>query len=233
MKQEVIQLVRKGMKKSLHLQNRNLICLTHPQSLVAEQFRTVRTSIQFSIADTGLRTVVVTSPNIGEGKSTIAANLAVVFAHQGKRVLLIDANLRNPAVRYMFGLENHVGLSNVLTRQSTLDEAVKKTDQDNLWLLTSGTVPPNPLELIDSKGMSALLEKAKNEYDVVILDSPSVLAVSDAQVLSNLADGAVLVVSNRKTEVESAKKAKDLLESAKAKIVGVVLNNTKAPRQSI
>ncbi|OAS88177.1 MULTISPECIES: CpsD/CapB family tyrosine-protein kinase [Metabacillus] len=220
-------MARKDRKQLFQLQNRSLISFTSPKSPIAEQFRTVRTNIQFSSVDEDLQTMIVTSSGPAEGKSTTTANLAVVFAQQGKRVLLIDADLRKPTSHYTFRTENHVGLSNVLTRQATLDEAVKTTDQDNLWVLTSGPIPPNPSEILGSKGMQMLLEKAKNEYDVIILDSPPVLAVTDAQVLSNLTDGVVLVVSSGKTEIESAKKAKELLDSAKAKILGVVLNNKK------
>lgn len=227
MKQEVIQLARKDKKKLFQLRNRNLISLTNPKSSIAEQFRTVRTSIQFSSVDMDLQSVVVTSPNPAEGKSTITANLAVVFAQQGKRVLLIDSDLRKPTVHYTFHIENHIGLTNILTRQATLENAVKPTEQDNLWVLTSGPIPPNPSELLGSKSMNALLEKAKIEYDLVIFDSPPVLAVSDTQILSNLTDGTVLVISSGNTQINSAKKTKELLESAKANIIGVVLNNKK------
>ncbi|MEN3769012.1 CpsD/CapB family tyrosine-protein kinase [Priestia megaterium] len=223
----MIQLARKDKKKIFQLRNRSLISLTNSKSSIAEQFRTVRTSIQFSSVDTDLHSVVVTSPNPGEGKSTIAANLAVVFAQQGKRVLLIDSDLRKPTVHYTFHIENHIGLTNILTRQATLEKAVKTTTQENLWVLTSGPIPPNPSELLGSKGMNALLEKAKDEFDLIILDSPPVLAVTDAQVLSNLTDGTVLVISSENTRIDSAKKAKELLETAKAKILGVVHNNKK------
>jgi len=220
-------LARKDKEKIFQLQNRSLISLTNPKSSIAEQFRTVRTSIQFSSVDKDLQSVVVTSPNPEEGKSTITANLAVVFAQQGKRVLLIDSDLRKPTVHYTFHKENHVGLSNVLTRQVTLQEAVKTSRQENLWILTSGPIPPNPSELLGSKGMNDLLDEVKNEYDFVIFDSPPVLAVTDTQVLSNLTDGVVLVISSGNTKIDSAKKAKELLESAKAKILGVVHNNKK------
>ncbi|MGM7721728.1 CpsD/CapB family tyrosine-protein kinase [Metabacillus sp. Hm71] len=221
-------MARKDRKQLFQLQNRSLISMTNPKSPIAEQFRTIRTNIQFSSVDEELQTMIVTSSGPGEGKSTTTANLAVVFAQQGKRVLLVDADLRKPTVHYTFRLENHIGLSNVLTRQSTLEEAVQTTSQDKLWILSSGPIPPNPSEILGSKGMQAMIEQAKNEYDVIIFDTPPVLAVTDAQVLSNLTDGVVLVVSSRNTEIDAAKKAKELLESAKAKILGVVLNNKKA-----
>lgn len=220
-------MARKNQKNLFQLQNRSLISMSSPKSPIAEQFRTIRTNIQFTSVDEEVKTIIVTSAGPAEGKSTTTANLAVVFAQQGKRVLLIDADLRKPTVHYTFRKENHVGLSNVLTRQATLDEAVQTTSQDNLYVLPSGPIPPNPSELLGSKGMQSMLQLAKNEYDVIILDSPPVLVVTDAQVLSNITDGVVLVVSAGKTEVESAKKAKELLDSAKAKILGVVLNNKK------
>lgn len=222
------QLARKDRKQIFNLQNRSLISLTNPKSPIAEQFRTIRTNIQFSSVDKELQTIIVTSSGPGEGKSTNTANLAVVFAQQGKRVLLIDADLRKPTVHYTFRTENHVGLSNVLTRQLTLEEAISTTAQEKLWVLSSGPIPPNPSELLGSKNMEVLLEQAKEEYDVIVIDTPPVLAVTDAQILANLADGVVLVVSSGKTERDSAKKAKELLESAQAKILGVVLNNKKA-----
>lgn len=220
-------MARKDKKQLIQLQNRSLISMTTPKSPIAEQYRTIRTNIQFSSVDQDLQTIIVTSAGPGEGKSTTTANLAVVFAQQGKRVLLIDADLRKPTVHYTFRLENHIGLSNVLTRQSTLEEAMQVTSQDKLWVLSSGPIPPNPSELLGSKGMISLIELAKNEFDVIIFDSPPVLAVTDSQILANYTDGVVLVVSSGKTETDAAKRAKDLLVSAKAKILGVVLNNKK------
>ncbi|KKI93252.1 capsular biosynthesis protein [Bacillus sp. SA1-12] len=221
-------MARKDKNKVFISQNRSLISLSNPKSPIAEQFRTIRTNIQFTSVDEELKTIIVTSAGPAEGKSTTTANLAVVFAQQGKKVLMIDADLRKPTVHYTFNKENYIGLSNVLTKQETLVEAIQTTSQENLFVLTSGPIPPNPSELLGSKGMKSMLEEAKQEFDVIILDSPPVLAVTDAQVLSNVTDGVVLVTSAGKTEVDSAKKAKELLQSAKAKILGVVLNNKKA-----
>jgi capsular exopolysaccharide synthesis family protein len=223
----VSQLARKNRKQLFQMQNRSLISMTAPKSPVAEQYRTIRTNIQFSTVDEEISSMIVTSAGPGEGKSTTAANLAVVFAQQGKKVLLVDADLRKPTAHYTFKVDNHVGLTNILTRQSTINEAVKRTSQDFLSLLTSGPIPPNPAELMASKTMRQFIADAKRDYDIVLFDSPPVLAVADAQILSNSVDGVVLVVSSGKTELESAKKAKELLEQAQAKILGTVLNNKK------
>lgn len=220
-------MARKDRKQLFKLQNRSLISMTNPKSPIAEQFRTIRTNIQFSTVDDEIVSIIVTSSGPGEGKSTTAGNLAVVFAQQGKKVLLIDSDLRRPTAHFTFMSDNHIGLTNVLTRQATLHDAVKSTEQENLYLLTSGPIPPNPAELLASKGMKQLIEDAKREYDFVLFDTPPVLAVSDAQILSNAVDGVVLVINSGKTELESAKKAKDALEQSQARILGTVLNNKK------
>ncbi|MCR2823809.1 CpsD/CapB family tyrosine-protein kinase [Lederbergia panacisoli] len=206
---------------------RKLIAKFNPKSPVSEQYRTIRTNIQFSAVDEDIRTIMVTSSGPAEGKSTTAANLAVVFAQQGKRVLLVDADMRKPTVHYTFGMNNAYGLTNILTRQMELTEAVKTTDLSTLDILSSGPIPPNPAELLSGKGMGGFFINAKEEYDTIVFDTPPVLAVTDAQVLANKCDGTILVISSGKTEIESAQKTKDLLMSAKAKVLGVVLNNKK------
>ena len=170
---------------------------------------------------------MVTSSGPGEGKSTTAANLAVVFAQQGKSVLLVDADLRKPTVHYTFNLPNTSGLTTVLTNGISLEEAVRSTDTKDLFVLTSGPIPPNPSELLGSKKMKIFLENVITDFSIVIFDTPPVLAVTDSQILANQCDGTILVVSSQKTEKELAIKAKELLESAKAKLLGVVLNNKK------
>ncbi|MBS4200607.1 CpsD/CapB family tyrosine-protein kinase [Bacillus sp. FJAT-49732] len=214
-------------KSTLQSGRRKLISKVNPKSPVSEQYRTIRTNIQFSAVDEEIRTIMVTSSGPAEGKSTTAGNLAVVFAQQGKRVLLVDADMRKPTVHYTFGMNNAYGLTNLLTKQMELNEAVKTTDVSTLDILTSGPIPPNPAELLSSKGMGEFFNLAKKEYDTIIFDTPPVLAVTDAQVLANKCDGTILVISSGKTEIESAQKTKDLLTAAKAKVLGVVLNNKK------
>jgi protein-tyrosine kinase len=206
---------------------RSLITVQNPKSPISEQYRTIRTNIQFSFIDKTMRSLIVTSAGPSEGKSTTTANLAVTFAQQGKKVLLIDADMRKPTVHYTFRLNNIIGLTNVLTQSAALLSAYQETEIDNLFVLTSGPIPPNPAELLASKAMETFLEEVYKHFDLVIFDTPPVLAVTDAQILANKCDGTVLVVSSGKTEIEASVKAKELLLSANAKLLGVVLNGKK------
>lgn len=210
-----------------HSHKRKLITKYDTKSPVSEQYRTIRTNIQFSSVDQELETIMVTSSGPGEGKSTTAANLAVTFAQQGKKTLLVDADLRKPTVHYTFNLANTVGLTNILTRQLTLQKAVESGGVPDLDVLTSGPIPPNPSELLGSRSMAELFDEAKKNYEVIFFDTPPLLAVTDAQILANQCDGTILVISSGKTGNEQALKAKELLVSAKAKLMGVVLNNKK------
>ncbi|MDM5340547.1 CpsD/CapB family tyrosine-protein kinase [Fictibacillus enclensis] len=223
---------RKLRKTINDLTQRSLITHNNPKSPISEQYRTIRTNIQFSSIDTQYQTIMVTSSTPGEGKSTTVANLAVVLAQQGKSVLLIDGDLRKPTVHYTFKVSNIQGITNVLTRQITLEDAAVQTSVEDLSVLPSGPVPPNPSELLNSKSMEMLVEEAKSKYDYVLFDTPPVLAVTDAQVLANRCDGVVLVTSSGKTEKEAAIKAKELLDNANAKILGVVLNQKEMNENS-
>lgn len=222
----------KNKKKSLLDSKRKLITKYDPKSPISEQFRTIRTNILYSSIDDEIRTIMVTSSGPGEGKSTTTANLAVVFAQQGKTVLLVDADLRKPTVHYTFKLMNTTGLTTILTNQIELMDAVNKTDESNLFVLSSGPIPPNPSELLGSKAMKFFLENALEEFDMVIFDTPPVLAVTDAQILGNLCQGTVVVVSSGKTEKDSLMKTKELLTSTNGRLLGVVLNNKKIDRNS-
>ncbi|TYR78843.1 CpsD/CapB family tyrosine-protein kinase [Priestia megaterium] len=217
--------------KLLTLQRR-LLAHNSPKDPIAEQYRTIRTNVQFSNADNNIKSIVLTSTGPGEGKSTTSANLATVYAQQDLKVLLIDADLRKPTAHYTFRLENHVGFTNVLTKQSTLMQAVQQSEVPNLHILTSGPIPPNPAELLSSNYMSELLKEMKREFDMVIFDTPPALAVTDAQILANQVDGTILVVSSGKTDKEAAQKAKELLINANGKLLGVVLNNRKVEEGS-
>ncbi|MGG0449223.1 CpsD/CapB family tyrosine-protein kinase [Priestia megaterium] len=204
---------------------RRLIAHTNPKLPVAEQYRTIRSNVQFSSLDQDIRSLAVTSSGPGEGKSTTAANLAIVYAQQGKRVLLVDADLRKPTAHFSFRLENYIGFTNVLTRKTELEQAVQDSQIPNLFVLTSGPIPPNPSELLASKNMDRVLQEMYDNFDFILFDTPPTLAVTDAQILSNKVEATILVVSSGKTDRVAAQKAKDSLNNANARLLGVILNN--------
>ncbi|WP_332695136.1 CpsD/CapB family tyrosine-protein kinase [Halalkalibacter lacteus] len=217
---------RKDKKSQVQLQ-RSLVTQESKSSPISEQYRTIRTNIEFSAVDREIKTILVTSAGPAEGKSTTAANLAVVMAQNGNSVLLLDTDLRKPTIHYTFGVANMSGLTNVLTKQGSLEELVQETKIENLSVLPSGPIPPNPAELLNSRMMGLVLERAKEMFDTIILDTPPVMAVADAQILASKCDGTILVVSSGKTEREEVKKAKVQLVNAKANILGAILNNKK------
>lgn len=224
--------LRKKTKNAAVATRRSLITKLNPKSSISEQYRTVRTNIQFSSVDEEIHSIMVTSAEPAEGKSTTVANLAVTFAQQGKRVLLVDGDMRKPTVHYTFQIQNLYGLTNVLTKQKAFEEVVTSTDVPNLDVLTSGPIPPNPAELLASKAMVDFLNKLERIYDIVLFDTPPLLAVADAQILANICEGSVLVIGSGKTEVEHVVKAKELLAAAKGKLLGAVLNNKKLDKSN-
>ncbi|WJY26428.1 CpsD/CapB family tyrosine-protein kinase [Sporosarcina trichiuri] len=215
----------KKQKKPLQKAARKLITVDNPKSIISEQYRTIRTNIHFSSADTELRTIMLTSSSPSEGKSTSAANIAVVFAQEGRKVLLIDADMRKPTMHHTFHVNNGTGLSAVLTRQAEAAEAIIPTDIEHLSVMPCGPIPPNPAELIGSQTMKALIAQLKEQFDVIVFDAPPLLSVADAQILSNECDGTILVVNTGSTEKDNALKAKETLQSANARILGVLMNN--------
>lgn len=200
-----------------------LVTFAEPKHVVAEQFRTVRTNIEFAGAalDT-CQVVMFTSSAVSEGKSTVSANVAVTWAQAGKKVLLIDADLRRPTVHATFRTLNIDGVTTVLTGKNKADEVTETTFVDNLSIITSGPVPPNPSELLNSKRMGLLLDWARDNYDIIVLDAPPVLAVSDVQVLVPKTDGVVVVVNMGKTLKADLQRTVEVLKLANAKILGSV-----------
>jgi capsular exopolysaccharide synthesis family protein len=217
--------LNKKLKKQMMNNQRKLVTKSNPKSPISEQYKTIRTNINFSSVDREMRSVMVTSSGPGEGKSTTVANLAVVFAQEGKKVLLVDSDMRKPTAHYTFNLPNTFGLTSVLTKQKTLPEVVHTSEVSNLDILTCGPIPPNPAELLSSRAMNHFLGEVYTQYDFVIFDTPPVLAVTDAQVLANQCDGTILVISSGTTEIDRAVKAKEVLETTKTKLLGGVLNN--------
>ncbi|WP_174614773.1 CpsD/CapB family tyrosine-protein kinase [Virgibacillus ihumii] len=223
-----------GRKKnqSKNSKIRHLITKLNPKSPVSEQFRTVRTNIQYASVDNELKSIVITSSAPEEGKSSSAANLAVVYAQQGKKVLLVDADMRKPTVHYTFRLDNLTGLSNLLVGEASIQQATNETDVENLDVISCGPIPPNPSELLGSKKMEQFINEVSTAYDIILFDTPPVLAVADAQILANLSDGSLLVVRSKQTEYETAQKAVEVLDSAQAKLLGSILNDVEKKKNN-
>ncbi|WP_208560214.1 CpsD/CapB family tyrosine-protein kinase [Marinilactibacillus kalidii] len=216
-------------KKTDSLNERpGLVVINKPTSIVSEQFRTVRTNIQFSMVDEKLQSLVVTSAGPSSGKSTVSANLAVTFASEENRVLLVDADLRKPTVHKTFNIKNNEGLTKVLTDKLTnIDEVIYRSSIEGLFLMTSGAIPPNPAELLSSKRMNTIIEEMKEEFDMIIFDMPPVLAVTDAQVMASKVDGLLFVIPKGEVSKEQVLKSKELLENVQANILGAILNKVE------
>ncbi len=210
---------------SPEVQDDGLVTLAHPRSPVSEAYRVLRTNIQFSTLDRPVKTLLVTSPNPNEGKSTTAANLAVVFAQAGHSVVLVDSDLRRPALQRLFDVTGSSGLTTALLQSTpTADGFLMSTGMENLRLLGTGALPPNSSELLGSARMVALVEQLKETAEVIIFDSPPVLAVADAAVLASRLDGVVLVVEAGRTRQELAQRAMESLHQVGANVLGAVLN---------
>jgi capsular exopolysaccharide synthesis family protein len=211
--------VSSGKKKSVLMNVAN-----QPRSPVAEAFRSLRTNLEFAGVNHPLHTILITSPGPGDGKTTVAANLASIFAQGGKRVMLVDADLRRPAVHRFFSLDNHVGLTDVFRGRLTLDAVTHSWNgTGELTVLTSGNLPPNPAEILASEKMAQLLIFLKEQRDMVIIDSPPSI-VADAQVLAAKADGVIIVLWPGHTHWEEARAMLEQLRRAEARVVGVVFN---------
>jgi succinoglycan biosynthesis transport protein ExoP len=206
------------------LRQRDLGVFLDPKSVAAECCRSIRTNILFMSPDRPIRTMVVTSPSPQEGKTTTAVNLGVTMAEAGGRVLIIDTDMRRPRLHRSFGVGNQTGISTVIVGKATLEEAIKHTDVPNLDVLPCGPVPPNPSELLHTDRFAAVLADCAKLYDRIVLDSPPTSAVTDPAVLGNLVDGVVLVIKAGETTRDSAMHARRQLTSAKARVVGVIVN---------
>lgn len=205
-----------------------LITALRPTSVISEQFRTLRTNIQFAMVDRDLKTISVTSATPDAGKTTVSANLAVTFASQEKKVLLVDADMRKPTVHKVFGVKNTNGLTSLLTHQSSkVEEYVIGTPNDNLFIMPSGPIPPNPAELLGTNRMSEIINEMKQYFDLIIFDTPPTLAVTDSQVITTKVDGTIVVMRYGFVKKEQAIKTKELLEKVDAKILGAVLNRAE------
>ena len=209
-----------------------LISIENRFSPITEQYRNVRTSIQFAAsAGDPLKLLLVTSTEQEEGKTTLAANLAVVMSETNKKVLLIDGDLRRATAGKYFNMRSSqaVGLSTLLNNgRSSLNEAIQRTQVKNLDFLPAGSIPPNPSELLNSLRLNELFSELEDQYDAIIVDSPPLLVVTDAQIFSSKVDGVILVVRENRTKRNNLIKCKTLLERSKAHLIGVVYNGAKS-----
>lgn len=205
-----------------------LIAISEPRSPISEAYRTLRTNLDFASLDKDLKTIVVTSASGGEGKSTTLANLGVVSAQAGRKVILVDADLRRPSLHTVFGLGNEAGLTTMMRDESSMaSPPLQETGIEGLWVLTSGPLPPNPADVMGSRRMEEVIGVLANEADQIFFDTPPVVAVTDAALLATKVDGVLLVISAGHTRREQARTAVQRLEQINARLVGTVLTNVE------
>lgn len=195
-----------------------------------ESFRTLRTNIQFSAIDKELKTLVVTSTNPTEGKTSIALNLAKSFAQNGEKVLLIDCDMRNPSVTKHIDVNQPKGLTNILVNKE--DPHSVMIQHEGFDVIFAGPIPPNPAELIGSKSMETMLEHLKQQYDYVLLDTPPAGLLTDAAILSTAADGTIIVVAEGETEKSDLARTMETIKNVRGNIIGVVMNKVKSVKSS-
>ena len=208
----------------------SLIAETDPRSAASEAYRTLRTNIQFAGLDQPCRCIVVTSATAGEGKTTSVANFGVVSAQAGSRVCLVDSDLRRPSLHRIFGMDNVRGLTSALLEGASLADVARPTRVAGLSLVTSGPLPPNPAELVGSRRMRELLEHATADFDLVVCDSPPVIAVADGVALAAQCDGVILIVRVGMVAHDVIRRAAEQIQAVKGKILGVLLNDVDLDR---
>lgn len=216
------------MQRSTH--KYPIIMERNPGSSVAESFRGLRTNIDFAAVDHSIRVIAVTSSQPSEGKTTTAVNLAIAYAQAGRKVLLIDADIRKPSLHDIFRSQHERGLTQLLATQCSFEEAVATSHIEHLDVLAAGILPPNPSELLASGKFAALLETAKEQYELIIIDCPAVLLVTDSQIIASQADGVLLVAHVGKVKKPTIRKARTALDNVKANLIGVVLNQVKSKK---
>lgn len=216
------------VKKSNHNIKKStstLITLADPSSLISEQFKTLRTNIQFAMVDKKMKSLVITSAVPNVGKTTISSNLAVTFALQGLKVLLVDTDLRRPTVHKNFSMPNLTGLTNLLTApEASIHDYIAQSHAEGLFILSSGPVPPNPAELLGSKRMRQIQEELENAFDLVIFDTPPLLGFTDGQVMAANTDGTIFVAHHSVSKKENMLKVNEIFKMVNANVLGVVYN---------
>ncbi|MDD5765575.1 MAG: CpsD/CapB family tyrosine-protein kinase, partial [Candidatus Marinimicrobia bacterium] len=220
---EKSQKVFKGENLEHSLKSR-LVTHYDPKSSVAEAYRTLRTNIQFMNPDNPIRTLVVSSAGPGDGKSTTVVNIAITFASLGKKTLLIDADLRKPILHKVFDVSRGPGLTHAMIEDLNDTDIIRKTEIPNLYIITCGDIPPNPSEILASQKLRNFLDRMKSEFEIVLFDSPPIIAVTDASVISKMTDAILLVVKSGVTDTRVVARAVELLKQVKTHLIGAVLN---------
>ena len=197
-----------------------------PKSIDAEAYRSLRSNIEYSSFDDEYRAIVVTSSVPGEGKSTTSGNLALSLAQSGNKVLLVDCDMRKPSIHKKFKISNMSGTAELLLRKESFED-VANFYNENLTIITAGKIPPNPSEMLSSRAMTAFIKEMKKEFKYIILDTPPLQAVTDAQVLSTKADGVLLVVRAGSTKRDAVLNSVDLIKKVQGKVIGTVLNGVE------
>jgi len=215
------------MRKQKAIREYEIITHTSPKSAMAEAYRTLRTNLGFAEMDQPCRSILVSSCNPLDGKSTVVSNLAVVMAQAGNKVIVVDCDLRKPVQHKIFQVDNFRGVTNCIMQKLDVEEVAHKGLVENLTVLTSGPIPPNPAEILSSERTRSLWKTLLERYDYVFIDAPPVLAVTDASILSTQVDGVMLVVRSAATRIDLAREAKEQFAKANARLIGVVLNQVK------
>ncbi|MFC4620067.1 CpsD/CapB family tyrosine-protein kinase [Camelliibacillus cellulosilyticus] len=211
-------------KRDTEAKRKCLVSYFYQDAKITEEYLKIFMNIKFSAPDQAKRTIIITSPSHGEGKTTTTTNLGAAIAHLGEKVLIVDADLRKPTMHHTFKLGNTIGLTSVLLGKLGLDEAAQATGIATLKVLTSGPNHNNPAKLLNSSNMGELIETALNTYDLVLFDTPPFLEVTDANMLANVCQGVIFVVKKGKTKMIKVAECKRLLELTGTKMIGSILN---------
>lgn len=215
---------RKALNTPLYVEDK-------PKSIVSEKLRGIRSNIMFSNAEE-IKSVLITSEKPAAGKSIVSANIAITYAQAGYKTLIIDGDMRKPTQHYHFQESNYDGLSNLIIGNSDYDKSIRSTRVKNLDLLSSGPIPPNPSELIASERFKKIFEHLQKEYDFILIDTPPIISVTDAQVFLQYVPNCVLIIDAQKNNRNEVKKAKQLVEQADGHVIGAILNKTAQEKSS-